>query len=299
MNYFRLISCSIVGLSGMMFFSCGESNNAPIIVEDETIINESTAFNTVFDDKIFSIPSPVQTAFLIKEMNLNFNSEILNSPGNAPNYILENQQALNLGIYGMDLGYTALHKQKAQALKYLEAVETISEKLELDSTFNTNFLLRFERNSDDQDSMILLMSDAFTKVDNYLKGIGRKSTSALVLAGGWTESLYLACQIEKEKSSKEIRNRIAEQKVSLTTLIELLSEYNENGTNDDLITQYKELEDVFDGVEIKYEYSPPETIAEKSLTIFNNSTSILMSDKDLNQIMSKVESIRTSIIKGN
>lgn len=292
-----LSSIIITGVLGVSLFSCDSPDSDDIITEDESIINESTAFNTVFDDKIFSIPSPVQTAFLIKEMDLEFNSEILNSPKKSKDYILEDQQALNLGVFGMDLGYTALHKQKGVALKYLEAVEDVSNKLELDSTFNTGFLLRFEKNSDNQDSMILMMSEAFTQVDNYLKGIGRKSTSALVLAGGWTESLHLACQIENEKSSEDLRNRIAEQKVSLGTLIELLTEYNQDDKITELIDMYKDLQVIFDDVSINYEYSPPETIEDKSLTILNNTTSIVMSAPTLNSITQKIEEIRSFIIK--
>lgn len=291
-NFTYILAVSFLGFLGE---GCTTSGSEMNIKEDKTIINKNASYNTVFDGKIFSIPSPVQTAFLIKDLNLDFSSSMLNAPHKANHYTTEQSQALNLGVYGMDLGYTALHQEKRVALTYLKAIEIISDQLGLQSTFNKDFIIQFEKNSDQQDSIITLMSQGFTQVDNYLKSIGRKTTAAFVLVGGWTESLYLACQIEKTKPSKAIKNRIAEQKTSLETLIKLLAEYNENGANNELITQYESLATIFESVQLNYEYSPPETNKQKSLTILNHSTSIEMDEKTLDLISEKIKEIRFHI----
>jgi hypothetical protein len=62
-------------------------------------------------------------------------------------------------------------------------------------------------------------------VDAYLKDNGRESISGLMIAGGWVEGLYIATQVTKSNDTDKLRQRIAEQKLSLDDLTELLASY--------------------------------------------------------------------------
>ena len=108
-------------LLGVICASVIASCNSDDVVEDNTIDKEvfdpSSSLNTIFDGKIFSIPSPVQTAYLIKRLNLPFDESILNDDSNVSAYVSEYQQALNLGVYGTDLGYSSIYDQKNTSLK--------------------------------------------------------------------------------------------------------------------------------------------------------------------------------------
>ena len=55
----------------LLFASCGEDAKPTEKVEKETF-DERNSFRAVFDDQIFSIPSPIQTGYLIKKLNLKF-----------------------------------------------------------------------------------------------------------------------------------------------------------------------------------------------------------------------------------
>ena len=264
---------------------------------DEEVFDPNSSLNTVFDGKIFSIPSPVQTAYLIKQLDLSFDASLLNEDKNATSYVSEHQQALNLGVYGTDLGYSTLYDQKNISMRYLNAVEKLSSQLGLDAAFDSSFISRFEQNSGIEDSMIMLMSDAFKQADNFLKNANRKSTSALILTGGWVESIYLACELNKKKSSEDIKRRIAEQKQSLTSTIELLETYNKGGSNDALITDLKDLKTTFDKITFNYEYSAPETDTEEKLTTFHHTLDADFNDETLNEITEKLKKIRNTIIK--
>lgn len=290
------IKLFLVGtLLSIVAVSCGgdkEENNI-----DQEVFDPNSALNTVFDGKIFSIPSPVQTAYLIKQLNLTFDKSLLNSDANVSDYVTEHKQALNLGVYGTDLGYSALYNQKNVSLKYLNAVEKLTAQLGLDAAFDSSFISRFERNSNNEDSMIILMSDAFKKADNFLKNANRKSTSALILTGGWIESIYLACELNAKKESEDIKRRIGEQKGSLGSIIELLTEYNQKGSNDELIASMNDLRTSFDKISFKYEYSAPETDEKNKMTTFHHSLEVGFPDEVLNEILTKLRAIRSSIIK--
>ena len=265
---------------------------------DDEVFDPNSSLNTVFDGKIFSIPSPIQTANFIKDLGLPFDESLLNDQGNTNNYVTEYQQALNLGVYGADLGYSALYEQKGAALRYLTSVEKLTAKLGLSSAFDQTFLERFEKNSEIEDSMVVLMSDAFSEADDFLKKANRKSTSALVLTGGFIETMYFACELNSQKSSDEMIRRIAEQKDGLESIIGVLTEYNKGGSSDELIDQLKSLQMAFDQLDLKYEYEAPDTDKENKVTSISHHMNVEVDPGVIEEIRTKVKEIRANIIKG-
>lgn len=264
---------------------------------DEEILDPNSSLNTNFDGKVFSIPSPVQTSMLIKESKLPYTENLLNAVDNVDLYTTESKRALNLGIYGTDLGYVTLYNQNATSLKYLKVVEKLTKELKLENAFDKKFMERFEKNNTNQDSMVKIVSDAFQKADNFLKTNDRKNTSVLILTGGWIESLYLACELNRISSNLKIKDRIGEQQETLNTIIEILELYNKNGVNDEILSSLEELKFSFDKVTIEYEYIAPKTDAHKKLTTFQNKTKVIMDSNVLNMITIKINSLREKIIK--
>jgi hypothetical protein len=283
---------------GLILYSCGgDENSTDSQKVDKEIIDPNQSLNTNFDGKIFSIPSPVQTALLIKQVNLPFDQSLLNPTENAKKYATEQKQALNLGIYGTDLGYAALYQQKSVSLKYLSVVEKLTGQLGLEGAFDKTFMSKFEKYSDNQDSMMVTVSDAFRKADNFLKSSNRKSTSALILTGGWIESLHFACALNKKKSNPKITERIGEQQQTLYTIIEILEEYNKAGSNDELIKDMKDLKVQFDKVVVDYQFVEPKTDAKNKTTTLQHKITYNINAEILEQITLKVQTIRNNILK--
>ena len=277
--------------------SCGGSVEGEKEKIDKEIIDTDASLNTNFDGKVFSIPSPVQTAMLIKGANVPFNQFLLNPIENASNYSTEYKQALNLGIYGTDLGYSSLYEQKSVSLKYLSVVEKLTGELGLEGAFDKKFMSRFEKNANNQDSMMVIVADAFRKADNFLKNSNRKPTSSLILTGGWIESLYFACELNREKPNEKIVDRIGEQQQTLNTIIEVLTEYNKSGSNNDLIDDLKDLKFYFDKVTINYEYVEPKTDEKNKITTLQHKMTVKVNTDILNQITVKITEIRENIIQ--
>jgi len=286
-----LAGCALTGL----ITSCGSGTEEKKPAVDKEILDPNSSLNTNFDGKIFSVPSPMQTALLLKEVNATFNEAYLNNLDNSENYSTEMKKALNLGIYGTDLGYLAIYKQNSLSLKYLATIEKLTSDLGLEGAFDKAFMTRFEKNSTNQDSMMVIVSDAFKKSDNFLKSSDRKSVSALILVGGWVESLYLACEINKEKSNQKINDRIGEQQETLYTIIEILEKYNKDGSNDELIADMKDLKTYFDKIIINYDFVQPKTDAKNKITTLQHKTTVNMDSNLLNFINQKIASIRDKI----
>lgn len=280
----------------LLISSCGsEEEKKPEISKE--VIDPNSSLNAKFDDKIFSIPSPMQMAMLLEESKSPYNEFLLNDLDKVGDYTSEYKKAMNLGIYGTDLGYVSIYKQNSIALKYLSTIEKLTSKLGLEGAFDKDFMSRFEKNSTNKDSMMVIVSDAFKKSDNFLKSNNRKSVSALILVGGWIESMYLACNINKEHSNQKILDRIAEQTETLNTIIELLSDYNKKGEWDELIADMKDLKFYFDQITIKYEYMAPVTNAKTKTTTLRHKTVVTVDSSTLNFINQKIEAIRGKVIE--
>lgn len=294
----RFIYCFGIIATTCLITSCGGNSEDPKKESiDNEIVDPNAALNTNFDGKIFSIPSPVQTALLIKAINVPFDETLLNPIENASLYTTEQKQALNLGIYGTDLGYASIYEQKSIAMNYLSVVEKLTDKLGLAKAFDKNFMSNFEKHNDNPDSMMTVVSDAFKNADKYLKASNRKATSALILTGGWIESLYYACELNKIKSNQKITERIGEQKQTLSTIIEILQEYNDKGSNTDLIADLNDLKTYFNKVEVEYLFVQPKTDAKNKITTLQHKTNYKISTETLNMITLKIESIRANILK--
>lgn len=276
--------------------SCGEEAKTQKKVEKETF-DERNSFRAVFDDQIFSIPSPIQTGYLIKKLNLKFDESLLSDRASVSNYASEHKQALNLGVYGTDLGYASMYGQKNTSLNYLKTIETLSDALGLDAAFSAKFIAEFESNSGNEDKMVKLMSQAFKNADNFLKNANRKAVSAKILTGGWVESMHYATTLNSRTQSEDIQRRIAQQKQSLESIIELLTQYNDDKTNDELLAQLKDLKLSFDKIVLEYVYEAPSTDAEKKTMKLNHTYNIEFDEATAEEIAAKIAVIRNGIIK--
>lgn len=285
-----------LGVIAAILFSCNGNSEKETKTVETDFIDPTSSLNTNFDGKIFSIPSPVQTALLIKQSSQTFSADMLNPINKVDSYNTEYSRALNLGIYGTDLGYASLYDEKSISMNYLANVEKLTTALGLEGAFDERFMKRYENNLANQDSMMIVVSDAFKQADLFLKNSNRKSTSALILTGGWIESMHFACTLNSQKKNEQIINRIGEQKQTLVTIIEILQEYNKMNSNDELIAQMSDLLTSFDKVEMIYEFIEPETNVAKKQTTLNHNITINISEETLSEIKEKISTIRKSII---
>ncbi len=263
--------------------------------KDSSINPDESIF--LIGDQIFSIPSPVQTAFLIKDVGVPFNSDYVNPADNAMNYSSNFSKALNLGVYGADLGYLTIYEQTDGALRYLKSVRGLSKELGLEGAFDEKLADRFSSNIGNQDSMLVFVSDAYRSSDNYLKENDKNDVAALVLAGGWIESMYIAADAAVSSNNPLLIERLGDQKNPLISLIAMLGQYNADADYEDLINELEDLLGIFAGIKYTYEYVPSSTNESKKETTIKSKHTVEIADGDLEAIINKIESIRTEIVE--
>ena len=181
---FLLLTVSALFATGCGSDSTKDADDLPPVDSTQTTILN-------LNGEIFSIPSPIQTAFLIKNSGAAYTKDILNEASKSSQYSTNFSKALNLGIYGADLGYVTIYDQTQDAIGYLNSAKKLADELGVSGAFDAQTINRFTKNLGNRDSMLVLVGVAYRSSDAYLKNNDRNDVSGLVLAGGWVrKSLF-------------------------------------------------------------------------------------------------------------
>jgi hypothetical protein len=287
-------------LSPVLITSCGGSSsdgNEDLVNVEDTYIDPNQNIGIELDGQMFSIPSPVQTAMLIQKVGANYNPKMLNGNDKLANYSTIYQKALNLGLYGADLGYVTIYNKDDESINYLKTIRTLTDQLGITGAFDEEIVNRFTNNRGNQDSLLVIVSDAYKNADTYLKNNDKNDVVALILAGGWIESMYFAVTVAQETKNQEMIARIADQKNILGNLIELISYHRTTEEYEKLIFELEDLYAYFENIKYTYEFIAPVTNEEKRTTEIMSKTNVEISNEDLEGITNKVKSIRNEITR--
>lgn len=285
-----------LGLASLLIYSCGnpkptEGETTDEVADTDTV--KAVALNV--GGELFSIPSPIQTALLIQKSGVAYDKTILNAGNKNGQYASDYSRALNLGIYGADLGYVSMYNQTQDALGYLGAVKTLADKLGVSAAFDQRTMKRIQENISVKDSMLVLVGIAYRASDAYLKTNKRTEISSLILTGGWIESMHFSITAYSSKPTNEVKYRIAEQKQALGSIIKLIRSHNLPDAAE-LVKEFEELAKVYEGITTKYNFVEPTTNETKKTTYINSTSEINISKEQIDQIAAQILVIRDKII---
>lgn len=284
-------------LTASLLLACGADDTTDEVVDNNKIkvTDEKTIERAEKAQKVFqTIPSPFETASIFEEAGIGYNGEITNPVENIDKYTTSTQQALNLGVYGADLSYANIHDQSQESMFYMNCAKKMADELGVSGAFTAEAIERIEENMNNRDSMMTIVSDAFWTCDAYLKENGQDNLSALIIAAGWIEGLYLGTKgINFDSPNDALMQRIAEQKYSFTNLMDLLSSYNDAEVKK-LADKLAALKDSFDKIE---EQESEATVTEGETPTIGGGTTLAYSAENILEIATTAENIRNEIIK--
>lgn len=293
-----LIYSTIISFS-LVLLSCSSNNNNS---DTEVVVGSDTAQhktkNTKAQEVFYSIPSPIETISLLKAAGAKYNASYLNPIENVSKYTSVTSKALNLGTYGSDLSFTSMFDQTQESMLYLRCANKLAAGLGINGAFNETTANRLESNVQNRDSLLAIISDSYWTTDAYLKDNGQPGVSALIVAGGWVEGLYIGTQIAHATQNKDIITRIGEQKLSLENLIALLESYKtDNAGITAVLNSLNELKEIFNTIPDPTSETQAVTDKKNNVTILDNNSNYSITPEKLKEITDKVTQIRTKIIQ--
>ncbi|MBI1835907.1 MAG: hypothetical protein HYR91_01440 [Flavobacteriia bacterium] len=281
-------------------FSC--SSNDQNELENQLIEKNDTAIKIdkeLIDQLIQSFPSPLETSLILKKAGNNFNSEMLISTKKTEKFITNYDQSIAIGAYGADLAYINIYDKSFLAVDYLTTIRSLSIEIEVDRFFNFESMMKLAKSSSNIDSLIHLSTESFNKMEVFLKDKGRDELSVLIVFGTWLESSYIISYLAKNNLTSEMKNQVAEQKESVTKLLNILHSCESEEYFKNLISRLKKLDDIYQKVEIKKIIREPEMREENgSLVFYDKSETIInASEKDILSIIDETINLRNQLLK--
>lgn len=298
MNLKLLTAYSSIFSFSLLFFGCGNSNTSDTEVVSGSDTAQNRAKNTKAQEVFYSIPSPIETISLLKAAGAKYNASYLNPIENVSKYTTVTSKALNLGTYGSDLSFTSMFDQTQESMLYLRCANKLAAGLGINGAFNETTANRLESNVQNRDSLLAIISDSYWTTDAYLKDNGQPGVSALIVAGGWIEGLYIGTQIAHTTQNKDVISRIGEQKLSLENLIALLESYKaDNAGIVAVLGSLNELKDIYNTIPTTTGETQAVTDKKTSTTTLDNGSNYSLTADKLEEISNKVAQIRKKVIQ--
>lgn len=177
----------------------------------------------------YPIPTSFEVTKMLQDANASYVAEITNDPSNVEKYVSEWQKALNLGVYGADLSYSSTFDKQQETVAFLNASRKLIDDLNISTAYNRELADRIEKNLENKDSLILIVTESFRDTYNYLNQSGEEKTSLLVVAGSVIEGLHITSQLIVSSNYDEgLMNVLANQKDQVSKLTELMEKHAED-----------------------------------------------------------------------
>ena len=302
-NWLKLVYVAFIAGAFSLSACSGDGNrkkSGDIEIPDEIFGDDKPLMisQEAMGDIIDNISSPVEMAALLKSTGVPFSQKLLASTDRVDDLNTNFKQALNLGVYGCDLGYLNMYEKTGSVINNMTAIKSLANELRIGQFFDFNTIKRLATNNENLDSLMYISVSSFNNMDEYLRQTNRSNISSLIVTGMWVEGMYLATQVAKEAPNKEVVERIADQKLVLNDLILILKNYKADSNFDVLVKEIEKIKKEYEGVKITYEMGEPEAKEVDGMLIIvqNDKQHIDVSDETLNRIITSIEEVRHKII---
>lgn len=278
----------------IMLAACGGGAPEKQAGADERLTigaDESAALST----SLYQMPTPNELFSLVRNLMGEGDKKLMSNTADVDRYATLNKRALNFGVYATDLVY-ASQFNRVEVARYYLTVKKLGEQLGLSSVFDGAIQKRLDKNVSFGDSLETISNEAYYKAYEKLQDENMGPALALVLAGGWVESMHLVIKkAEVTGSAAELMQRVADQKFTLEHLIQLMEDYKDDpgvaATQQQLIS----VRAIYDGMDVKRE--APAGKSASGRMVLGDDVRIAITPEAYKQLEQAVESIRAAIVQ--
>jgi len=287
---------TLLFLSAITAFTLGSCGGGEKAEETESVDSLKTEEPKVgpVSETFFQVPSPGEMLTFIKMVagKNNKNTSFLNPPGNEKSYSDAKSKALNFGIYSCDLSYCSIFEIGSEALKYFKTVKIMGDQIGVSTALKPEILKRLESNIGSPDSLAVITDDVYFSSFEALEDSQQGSTLAMVVAGGWLESIYIATNLAKYEEKSPVIDRLADQKYTLENLIEFLKKHEADANVVSVRSDFESLLAEFNKIGEK------DVQAAKSkdgkIATLGGGKQLTINEATYNAIVAKIKAIRNS-----
>ena len=275
--------------------SCVDEGPKEETAEEGTVTEE-----VVIEDQVhYTIPSPHETMEFLKASGSEFNGSILCSTEIRERYVDLKGKSMGLGIYIADLAYTASFSEFQASIKYFNAIVLMADDIGIGSSFDEALMSRIENNLDHSDSLQAISDASYYKIIGELEASDRGKIVAMMAAGGFLESLFIAVQlVDKFDAEDPMMKRIAAQKLIYENIMNYLDQYKEDQNVEWTIQEMSALNDIFLEVSDNRRDTELKT-NEKGKKVLGGTGGVYITEPEFEELREQVTKLRNSVTFNN
>ena len=146
----------------------GDETEIPDSVRNKVVKATSEVDKSVINDLVQNVSSPIEMAALIKNEGVPFSKDYLSDADNVDNFNTAFEKAINLGVYGADLGYMNIYDKTSLIINHITSIKKIAEDLKIGQFFDFSTLKRLASNNENLDSLMYISTSSFNRMDKWL-----------------------------------------------------------------------------------------------------------------------------------
>ena len=231
-------------------FDSAEATDAVVAAQDSLATEDLNKSKTI----LYTLPAPVEMASIIKQTGVKFNDQLLNDLSKSPKYTTNLKMGINLGIYATDMSVSGMFEQSQRMVDYLNAIKDLTKRLGIMKVLDEAAIEKLDKSDISKQEALDVISQVYMNTNQYLTENNRRNIATIVMAGGWTEGLFLALNlVDPNKLNKSVVERIVAQKLTMTTMLNILDSMDPEGMESDLVylkSKMLEVKSIFDLVEL-------------------------------------------------
>lgn len=280
--------------------SCTENSETEKIIEQDSVKLKDLDMTPEMAIDVFEqMPSVKEISKIIHKSNIPYSNKYLNPISNINKYSDINSQALGFGVYATDLDYVGFYNDSNELKLHLDALIQLAFKLKIEHCFDFNSLNLLIHRSPNSDSMMLKTMEGFEKIEDYLVTSQRGDLGAIILTGGWVEAMYLSAKNDSLGKYVAIKDKICDQKMSLTKIVELLKVYQHNKLISSLIVRLNNLLILYSNIKVEEKTRNAKIVEKDGTPIYEDTKDLKIDITDIQykQLKDTLISIRTDFVK--
>src|SRR5690606_28616939 len=245
---------------------------------------------------LYQMPTPNELFTLVRDLAGEGHKRLLNPVTYADKYVSRKARAINFGIYSTDLIYASSFHLNVEVARYYLTTKKLADGLGISAAFNDADFVRLEKNIARGDSLEVISNHVYLKAYEQLEQEEMGPVLSLVLAGGWIESMHLLIsQVEAFGRSDAFADRIAEQKVTLEHLIEIMKMHESDADVNEMRQRLIEIRDIYDSMDLRTLPQQAEPVQSDRLVI-SADTEPLLTDDIYKQLLDSIGALREELI---
>ncbi len=283
-----LITCSLAACTG----GSPEKQTAPSA--PDLVISGHDASTQGAD--LYQMPTPNELFSIVRQINGTGSKGAMSATIKSDRFATLSGRALNFGVYATDMVYASNFKLTSEVVRYYLACKDLGAQLGLAATFSGEVQQRLEKNLAHGDSLDVLTNDAYYSAYRRLQDEKMGPTLALVLAGGWVESMHLVMsQVTTFDEKAPITARITEQKVSLEQLIDMMDASKEDPNVGPMRMKLMALRDIYDQLNVVR--TPHQGASSSGRMVLGDDVSVTITAQKYTELKNALEALRGTITR--